>query len=153
MRPTATAALILTVGLVVAACGGDDATPTPEPAEPTDAPTTATAAPADATASPADEPTPEPEPEFAKRAEQDQDGDPGATFALASGIWRVLWETETCERVEPTVTQVDGDFTFSSPSKAARATAIITALPEGVYTLTQLDEACTEWAITMNWMG
>jgi hypothetical protein len=162
MRPTATVALILAVGLVAAACGGDDATPKPE--EPTAAPAAteasveATEAPGEATEAPA-EATPEPEPEFAKKAAITSEDDPETTFGLTSGRYRLAWDTQAadaasdgCERVEVAVVQQDGDFEYIKPSTSARFNATVNDLPEGTYKLEQRDPACETWQVRIDWM-
>ena len=158
MRLPAAVASILAIGLVAAACGGDDATSEPaDEATAVPAATDAAEQPAeDATEAPAEEPTEEAaaEPEFGKKAQQSSDGDPATTFALTSGRYRMEWSTDkdVCEQVDILVSQVDGDFTYPKPSKSSYATATINDLPEGNYTIEQLDAACTEWTIRLDWM-
>jgi hypothetical protein len=176
MRLPAAAASILAIGLVAAACGGDDATP-----EPTEEPTPAAAAteaaeePAEeATEAPAEdpaeeaaeEPAEEPaeeaaeepadeaaaEPEFGRRAATDSDADPATEFGLTSGRYRMQWQTTDCEQVEFLVSQVDGDFTFPWPSRSSFASATINDLPEGIYTIEQVDPGCTDWNVRVDWM-
>ena len=172
MRLPAAAASILVIGLVAAACGGDDATPEPaeeattapaateaaeEPAE-----ETAAEAPAEepaeeaATEPPAEEPAEEASalPEFAKSAKQSSDGDPEATFGLAAGRYRMEWSTnkDICEQVDILISQVDGEFSYPKPSRSSYATATINDLPEGTYKIEQLDPDCTEWNIRVDWM-
>lgn len=158
MRLPVAVASIFAIGLVATACGGDDATPEPAD-EATTAPTATEAAeqPADdATEAPAEEPTEAAaaEPEFGKKAQQASDGDPEATFALTSGRYRMEWSTnkDVCEQVDILVSQVDGDFTYPKPSKSSYATATINDLPEGTYKIEQLNEACPEWTIRIDWM-
>lgn len=158
MRLPAAAASIVAIGLVVSACGGDDATAAPT-AEATTAPAATEAAeqPAeDATEAPIVEPTEEAaaEPEFGKKASQTSDGDPEATFALTSGRYRMEWRTDkdVCDRVDILVSQVDGDFSYPKPSKSSYATATINDLPEGLYKIEQLDPDCTDWTIRVDWM-
>jgi len=177
MRLPAAAASILAIGLIVAACGGDDATPEPaeeatpapaateaaeEPAEEvTEAPAEdATEEPAEeATEAPAEEATEEPtdeavveEPEFAKKAQQSSEDDAEQTFGLTSGRYRMEWRTDGCEQVDILVSQTDGDFSYPKPSKSSYATATINDLPEGTYKIEQLDPDCVEWSVRIDWM-
>ena len=168
MRLPAAAASILAIGLVVAACGGDDATPEPaEEATPAPAATEAaeetaeeaTEAPAEepteeATEAPAEEPTEEAvvEPEFGKKAALTNEADPTATYALTSGRYRMQWSSTDCEQVDLLVDQVDGDFSYPKPSRSSFASATINDLPEGMYTIQQLDPACAEWSVRVDWM-
>lgn len=166
MRPTAIAALILAIGLVAAACGGDEATPepteavTPEPAATEVA--DATAAPAGETAEPmataaADGGTATTEPEateaaFARSAIHTSDDPADATYGLTSGRYRMEWRTEECQRVDFLVAQADGDFTYERASQSSFATSIINDLPEGEYRFEQRDPGCTEWTVRVDWM-
>ena len=180
MRLPAAAASILAIGLVAAACGGDEATSEPadeatpaaaateaaeEPAEEaTEAPAEATEAPAEeATEAPAEEATEgaaeEPpdggsaaEPEFGKKAAITNEDDPATTFALTSGRYRMQWSTSDCDQIEVVVTQTDGDFVFPWPSKSSFASATINDLPEGMYTIEQVDPTCEEWSVRVDWM-
>lgn len=181
MRLSAAAASILAIGLVAAACGGDEATPEPaddptpaateaaeEPAEePTEAPAEveSTEEPAEEEATeeaPAEEEATEAaeepaeevaaQPEFAKKAAITQADDPATTFAMASGRYRMQWQTTDCEQVDILVTQTDGDFTYPHPSKSSFASATINDMPEGTYTIEQVDPACEEWSVRIDWM-
>ncbi len=168
MRPAASIALILAIGLVAAACGGDDATPEPTgeataaPAAteaPAEEPTEAVESPTgDATEVPAEEsaePTPESAtavPEFAKKAAHASTDDPEAMYGLTSGRYRMEWRTTDCERVDILVSQVDGDFSYPKPSKSSYATATINDLPEGTYKIEQLDPECADWSVRLDWM-
>jgi hypothetical protein len=175
MRLSAAAASIFAISLVVAACGGDEATPepadkaTPAPAateaaqEPTEAPAEAAEVPveeatADATEAPAEEATEPPaeeaaaEPEFGKKAVITNEDDPATTFGLTSGRYRMQWSTTDCEQVDILVQQVDGDFSYPKPSRSSFASATINDLPEGTYTIEQLDPDCVEWSVRVDWM-
>ena len=152
MRPITTAALVLAVGLVVAACGGDDVTPVPATEAPPAAATSeATGAPvaSDAAASAS---------EFAKKAAHTSEDDPDATYALVSGRYRLAWDTppddseDACERVEVAVVQQDGDFEYVRGSTSARFNATVNDLPQGVYKLEQRDPGCTTWQLRIDWM-
>ena len=50
------------------------------------------------------------------------------------------------------VDQVDGDFSYPKPSRSSFASATINDLPEGTYTIQQLDPDCTEWTVRLDWM-
>ena len=172
MRLPAAAASILAIGLVVAACGGDDATPEPaDEATPAPAATEAAEEPAEeateapaqeATEEPAEAPTPEAveepseeaaaEPEFAKKAAITSEDDPATTFGLTSGRYRMQWSTTDCDQIEVVVTQQDGEFVFPWPSKSSFASATINDLPEGTYTIEQVDPGCAEWSVRVDWM-
>ena len=180
MRLSAAAASILAIGLVAAACGGDEATPEPadeatpvpaateaaeEPAEEaTEAPAEqetaeATEAPVEAASEePAGEAAEEPageaaaEPEFAKKAAITNEDDPATTFGLTSGRYRMQWSTTDCDQIEVVVTQTDGDFVFPWPSRSSFASATINDLPEGTYTIEQVDPTCEEWSVRVDWM-
>jgi len=156
MRLSAAAASILAIGLVAAACGGDDATP-----EPADEATTAPAAeeaaeePAEEAAEeePAEEEEAAAETEFAAKAQVTNEDDPAATYALTSGRYRMQWSTTDCEQVDLLVKQVDGDFEYPKPSRSSFASATINDMPEGLYTIEQLDESCTEWSVRLDRMS
>ena len=183
MRLSAAAASILAIGLVVVACGGDEATPTPaataaaeEPAaEATEAPEEAVEEPTEeaveqpseepteppaeeATEAPAEETTEPPaeeaaaEPEFGKKAAISSEDDPTTTFGLTSGRYRMQWSTTDCDQVDILVQQVDGEFSYPKPSRSSFASATINDLPEGTYTIEQLDPDCAEWSVRVDWM-
>ena len=187
MRLSAAAASILAIGLVVVACGGDEATPpaedeaTPTPAataaaeepaaEATEAPEEAVEEPTEeaieepseeATEPPAEEPTEPPaeepteeaaaELEFGKKAAISSEDDPTTTFGLASGRYRMQWSTTDCDQVDILVQQVDGEFSYPKPSRSSFASATINDLPEGTYTIEQLDPDCAEWSVRVDWM-
>ena len=160
MRLPAAAASILAIGLVAAACGGDDATPAPtDEATPAAAATEAAEEPAEEpTEAPAEEPVEEPaeeavaETEFAKKAAINSADDPATTFCLTSGRYRMQWQTTECEQVDILVTQTDGDFTYPHPSKSSFASATINDMPQGTYTIAQIDPACEEWNVRIDWM-
>jgi hypothetical protein len=166
MRPTATAALILSLGLVAAACSGDDVTPAPAgvtPAAVASAPAEApagTGAPADAvTAAPADAAAGStPVAEFAKKAAHTSEDDPNATYGLVSGRYRLAWDTppddseDACTRVEVAVVQQDGDFEYVRGSTSRRFNATVNDLPQGAYKLEQRDPSCTTWQLRIDWM-
>lgn len=138
MRLPAALAPILVTGLMVAACGGDEATPAPTGVD--------TAAPSVAAASLA------PVAEYGKKAEVTSEADPAATYALTSGRYRMQWSTTGCTQVDFLVSQVDGDFSYDKPSKSSFASGTINDLPEGSYTITQNDPGCTEWTVRIDWM-
>ena len=155
MRLSAAAASILAIGLVAAACGGDDATP-----EPADEATTAPATEEtveEATEAPAEEEEATEEEaaasEFLTKAQVDQDADPEATYALASGRYRMQWSTTDCEAIDLLIKQVDGDFAYPRPSTASFASATINDLPEGMYTIEQLDDSCGTWSVRIDRMS
>ena len=160
MRLPAAAASILAIGLVAAACGGDEATPEPtDEATPAAAATEAAEEPAEEpTEAPAEEPVEEPaeeavaETEFAKKAAITSADDPATTFGLTSGRYRMQWSTTDCDQIEVVVTQQDGDFVFPWPSRSSFASATINDLPEGTYTIEQVDPACEEWSVRVDWM-
>jgi hypothetical protein len=151
MRHPAAVASILVIGLVAAACGGDDATT--QPAEETTAVPTATET-AEETGAPAEEATEAAvaATEFTKKAQHSSSDDPDATFGLVSGRYRMEWRTTDCEQVDILVSQVGGDFSYPKPSKSSYATATINDLPEGTYKIEQLDPACADWSIRLDWM-
>lgn len=157
MRLPAATASILAIGLLAAACGGDEATPEPAD-EATTAPTATeaaeepTAAAEETTAAAAAESEAPAEPEFGRTAQHSSDDDPEATYALTSGRYRMEWRTTDCEQVDILVSQVDGDFSYAKPSRSSYATATINDLPEGNYQIEQLDPACTDWSIRVDWM-
>jgi hypothetical protein len=140
-------ASILVVGLVAAACGGDASTP--EPAEPG---TPAAAASEAAGAATAEATEAASATAFARTATHANTDDPGATYPLTAGRYRMQWNTTGCEQVDILVSQVDGEFTYPKPSRSSFATATINDLPEGSYTIEQLDPDCTEWTIRVDWM-
>lgn len=161
MRLSAAAASILAIGLVAAACGGDDATPEPAD-EATAAPATEEAAeePAEeateeeaAEEEPAEEEEAATETEFAGKAQVSNEDDPAATYALTSGRYRMQWSSTDCEQVDLLVKQVDGDFEYPKPSRSSFASATINDMPEGLYTIEQLDESCTEWSVRLDRMS
>jgi hypothetical protein len=155
-------ASILVVGLVAAACGGDASTPEPAeqstPAAATsEAPGAGTAAAATAVASAATatavaSTAPASATAFARTATHASTDDPAATYPLTAGRYRMQWNTTDCEQVDILVSQVDGEFTYPKPSRSSFATATINDLPEGSYTIEQLDPDCTEWTIRVDWM-
>ena len=152
MRLSGAAASILAIGLVVVACGGDEATPGATD-EATSAPAVTEAAEepaAEASQAPAEEAVAEPE--FGKKAAVTNEDDPEATYALASGRYRMQWSTTDCEQVDLLVEQVDGDFSYPKPSRSSFASATINDLPEGSYKIQQLDPDCTEWSVRIDWM-
>ena len=152
MRLSGAAVSILAIGLIVAACGGDEATPeaTAE-ATPVPAATDAAEGPAtEASEAPAAEAAAEPE--YSKKAAVTSEDDPEATYALASGRYRMQWSTTDCEQVDLLVQQVDGDFSYPKPSRSSFASATINDLPEGSYKIQQLDPDCTEWSVRIDWM-
>ncbi len=177
MRTIASAALVLTIVLVAAACGGDEATPAPTEAA-TVAPATTIpemTAPAatmlaatdtaglegtEAPATVAGEPiaTSSAAPEFAKKAAHTSEDDPDATYGLVSGRYRLAWDTpaddsaDACERVEVAVAQQDGDFEYVRGSTSARFNATVNDLPQGTYKLEQRDPNCKIWQVRIDWM-
>ena len=62
------------------------------------------------------------------------------------------WSSTDCEQVDLLVDQVDGDFSYDKPSRSSFASATINDLPEGQYTVQQLDPDCTEWSVRIDWM-
>ncbi len=178
MRTIASAALVLSIGLIAAACGGDEKTPAPTegatvapattipdvtapvatiPAatdtaglEGTKAPVETSSAPTDATSSAA--------PAFAKKAAHTSEDDPDATYGLVSGRYRLAWDTpaddsaDACERVEVAVAQQDGDFEYVRGSTSARFNATVNDLPQGIYKLEQRDPNCKIWQVRIDWM-
>ena len=162
MRPTAPVALVLAIGLVAAACGGDEATPKPVD-QATPAPvgtTTGEVLNQDAAESPVMqvEAAQSAEPELAKKAAQTSEDDPDATYGLVSGRYRFAWDTpsddspEACDRVELAIVQQDGDFEWVKGSTSARFNATVNDLPEGIYKLEQREPGCEVWQLRIDWM-
>jgi hypothetical protein len=169
MRLPAAAASILAMGLIVAACGGDEATSEPgDEATPAPAATEVAEEPADETTegptdapaeepseAPAEEPTEEAtaEPEFGTKAATSNEDDPEATYALTSGRYRMQWSSTDCDQVDFLVSQIDGDFTYPRTSTASFASATINDMPEGHYKVEQLDAACAVWSVRIDRMS
>ena len=158
MRLPAAAASILAIGLIAAACGGDDATPEPAD-EATQAPAAEEAAEEtaeEATEAPVEEEAAEEEAaasEFLTKAQVDQDSDPEAAYGLTSGRYRMQWSTTDCEAIDLLVTQIDGEFEYPKPSTASFASATINDLPEGMYNIQQLDDSCDAWSVRIDRMS
>ena len=62
------------------------------------------------------------------------------------------WSTTDCDQVDILVQQVDGEFSYPKPSRSSFASATINDLPEGTYTIEQLDPDCAEWSVRVDWM-
>ena len=92
------------------------------------------------------------EPEFGKKAAISSEDDPTTTFGLTSGRYRMQWSTTDCDQVDILVQQVDGEFSYPKPSRSSFASATINDLPEGTYTIEQLDPDCAEWSVRVDWM-
>lgn len=160
MRPTATA-LILAIGLIAAACGGDEATKAPAADEATPGPVETAEVPAETTGASAESPQAPAETTeataaaLAKKAEHSSADDPSTTYALASGRYRILWDASVakCERGDLAVIAADGSIAYEKSFKSSYATAVINELPEGVYTVEQRDAGCAEWSVRIDWMN
>ena len=63
------------------------------------------------------------------------------------------WSSTDCEQVDLLVKQVDGDFEYPKPSRSSFASATINDMPEGLYTIEQLDGSCTEWSVRLDRMS
>ena len=71
---------------------------------------------------------------------------------LAAGTYRLAWTTTGCTSVNLAL-QGDNGFTNERASRNPNFARIITSVPDGNYTVTQLDSTCADWTATVNKVG
>jgi len=73
-------------------------------------------------------------------------------FALQKGTYRLNWKTTDCAGI---TMQFAGDTGFQKEKTSTLPTSswILTSVPDGVYTVTQADAACTAWEIIVERIG
>ena len=79
---------------------------------------------------------------------------PGDTtpFPLAAGTYRLAWTSTGCPNVN-LVLKGDNGFENTKASKLPNSARIITSVPDGNYTVTQGEAACTTWTATISKVG
>jgi hypothetical protein len=80
---------------------------------------------------------------------------PGDTtpFPLAAGTYRLNWVTTGCPGGLTVILTGDNGYTNEKSSKLPNYSRILTSVPDGNYTITQTDTACTEWTVTLDKIG
>jgi hypothetical protein len=80
---------------------------------------------------------------------------PGDTtpFPLAAGTYRLNWVTTGCPGGLTVILTGDNGYTSEKSSKLPNYSRIITSVPDGNYTITQTDAACTQWTVTLDKIG
>ena len=137
MRP-ASVIVGLGLALVVGACGGSDGSEGGDVDEDANGANGSAASPA------ADLPT---------SATHRSTDDPETTYLLQGGRYRLSWQTPGCERVEVTVTQTDGPFTYTKAARAANFNSTVNDLLSGAYKFDQVDPDCPEWSVRIDRMA
>ena len=80
---------------------------------------------------------------------------PGDTtpFPLAAGTYRLIWVTTGCPGGLTVILTGDNGYTNEKSSKLPNYSRIITSVPDGNYTITQTDTACSQWTVTLDKIG
>lgn len=79
--------------------------------------------------------------------------DAATPFQLQAGRYKFGWDASGCTAVTfQMVGQAQG-FTYDKNTRQKKFSAIISDVPEDVYTLAQTDPACTEWTVQIDRVG
>jgi hypothetical protein len=73
-------------------------------------------------------------------------------IALAAGTYRLAWTTTGCTSVNIALNG-DNGFTNERASRNPNFARIITSVPDGTYTVTQLETSCADWTATIDKIG
>jgi len=73
-------------------------------------------------------------------------------FQLQAGRYRFAWDAPGCKAVDFALTGQGQGFTYSKKSNLPSFNAIVSGVPEDVYTLSQADASCTTWSVTIDKM-
>lgn len=79
----------------------------------------------------------------------DQTASPTATYQMEGGQYKISWTSTGCTNLDVQVKQTDGSFSYDKPTTRTSFLAIISQLPQGLYTITQADPSCTTWSVTL----
>jgi hypothetical protein len=79
---------------------------------------------------------------------------PGDTtpFPLAAGTYRLNWTTVGCTGLTVTL-KGDNGYSNEKSSQLPNYSRILTSVPDGNYTISQSDAACTQWTVTLDKVG
>ncbi len=74
-------------------------------------------------------------------------------FALQAGRYKFGWTAPACKGVDFTMTGKGQGFVYAKKSGLPTFNAIVSDVPEDIYTLTQANAACTAWTVQIDKIG
>jgi hypothetical protein len=74
-------------------------------------------------------------------------------FTLEPGRYRFSWDAPGCAAPDFSMVGATSGFTYAKSSALPKFTAIVSNVPRDTYEITQADEACTEWSVTLDRIG
>ena len=93
--------------------------------------------------------SPTPDTTILTKVAVDQTSSAAATYLVKGGQYKVSWNSTGCTNLDIEVKQQDGSFVYSKKTTHASFLAIIPALPDGTYSVTQADPTCATWNILL----
>lgn len=74
-------------------------------------------------------------------------------FQLQAGRYKFGWDASTCTAVGFTMTGQGQGFVYEKTTRQKKFSAIVSDVPEDVYTLAQTEPDCTEWTVQIDRIG
>ncbi len=93
--------------------------------------------------------TPTPGATILTKVAVDQTSSATATYLVKGGQYKISWNSTGCTNLDIEVKQLDGSFVYSKKTTRTSFLAIIPALPDGTYSVTQADPTCATWDILL----
>jgi hypothetical protein len=79
--------------------------------------------------------------------------DVATPFQLQAGRYKFGWSAPECKGVDFTLTGSSQGFTYTKKSALSAFSAIVSAVPDDTYLLTQADAGCTTWTVQIDRLG
>ena len=79
--------------------------------------------------------------------------DASKPFALQAGRYKFTWAAPGCSGLDFTMTGAAKGFVFKKKPSVANFNALVSAVPEDSYTVSQANAACTDWTVTLDRVG
>jgi hypothetical protein len=79
--------------------------------------------------------------------------DVATPFQLQAGRYKFGWDASTCTAIGFTMTGQAQGFVYEKTTRQKKFSAIISDVPDDVYTLAQTEAECTEWTVQIDRIG
>ena len=79
--------------------------------------------------------------------------DAATPFQLQSGRYKFGWDAPDCTSIAFTMSGQAQGFVYEKTTRQKKFSAIVSDVPEDVYTLAQGEASCTEWSVQIDRVG
>jgi hypothetical protein len=79
--------------------------------------------------------------------------DAATPFQLQAGRYKFGWDAATCTAIGFTMSGQAKGFVYEKTTRQKKFSAIVSDVPDDVYTLAQNEAECTEWTVQIDRIG